>query len=185
MAMRRFALALVVGFAVSACSGSVATFPAEPQTQAPPTQAAATAELTTAPTQAPTSAPTTAAPVVTPVPATPVPTPTETPARPPDGAIWFGTSFSTTTFEVSGHGSTFSQSDHVIMVASLSVVVKSGQALSLFADGSLVKSQTATADWDTFGVTLVPTVFGVGTHTFEVRDSAGNTLAKGTVTFTP
>jgi len=180
MAMRRFALALAVGFAVSACSGSVATFPPAPQTQAPPT-----AELTAAPTQAPTSVPTTAAPVVTPVPATPAPTPTETPARPPDGAIWFGTSFNTSTFEVSGHGSSFSQSDKVIMVASLSVVVKSGQALNLLADGSLVKSQTASSDWDTFGVTLVPSVFGVGTHTFEVQDSAGNTLAKGTVTFTP
>ncbi|MGD0123681.1 MAG: hypothetical protein ABSC46_14155 [Candidatus Limnocylindrales bacterium] len=105
--------------------------------------------------------------------------------QPPAGTIWFGTSFDTSTFAVSGQASSFTQGDHVVMVAHFSSTVSSGKGLNILYDGVFIKSVTATSDWDLFGMALNVAVLTTGTHTFEIDDVGGNRLASGTVTITP
>jgi hypothetical protein len=105
--------------------------------------------------------------------------------QPPAGTIWFGTSFDTSTFAVSGQASSFTQSEHVVMVAHFSSTVSSGKGLNVLVDGVIIKSTSATSDWDLFGMALNVAVLPTGTHTFEIDDVGGNRLASGTVTITP
>lgn len=105
--------------------------------------------------------------------------------QPPAGTIWFGTSFDASTFAVSGQASSFTQRDHVVMVAHFSGTVSSGKGVNILIDGLIFKSTTATSDWDLFGMALNVAVLPTGTHAFEIDDVGGNRLASGAVTITP
>ena len=108
------------------------------------------------------------------------------PNVPPAGTIWFGTSFDTTTFEVSGQASSFAQGDRVVMVAHLSRTIPGGQSVNVLLDGVILRSESPTAsDYNLYGIALNAAVLPTGTHTFEVEDVGGNTLASGAVTITP
>jgi len=105
---------------------------------------------------------------------------------PPAGTIWFGTSFDTTTFAISGQASSFAQGDRVVMVAHLSRTIPGGQSVNVLLDGVILRSESPTAsDYDLYGIALNAAVLPTGTHTFEVEDVGGNTLASGAVTITP
>ncbi len=105
---------------------------------------------------------------------------------PPAGVIWFGTSFDTTTFEVSGQADTFAQSSPLAMVAHFTRTIPGGQAVNILFDGVTIKSQSASgSDYDVYGQTLNAAVIPTGSHTWTVQDLGGNTLASGTVTITP
>jgi hypothetical protein len=71
------------------------------------------------------------------------------------------------------------------MVAHFSSTVSSGKGLNVLVDGVIIKSTSATSDWDLFGMALNVAVLPTGTHTFEIDDVGGNRLASGTVTITP
>jgi hypothetical protein len=105
--------------------------------------------------------------------------------QPPAGTIWFGTSFDASTFAVSGQASSFTQRDHVVMVAHFNGTVSSGNGLNILVDGVILKSETATSNWDLFGMALNAAVLPTGTHAFEIDDVGGNRLASGAVTITP
>jgi hypothetical protein len=105
---------------------------------------------------------------------------------PPAGTIWFGTSFDTTTFAISGQASSFVQGDRVAMVAHFSWMITGGQSVNVIVDGVTVKSGSASAsDYDLYGITLSSASLPTGTHAFEIDDVGGNPLASGTVTITP
>lgn len=104
---------------------------------------------------------------------------------PPAGTVWFGTSFDTTTFVLSGQASTFPHGQ-VAMVAHFEHKVPGGQAVSLQIDGVAFGSQTASAsDYDVYGLMLSAIYLPVGSHTVSIDDAGGNSLAAGTVTITP
>ena len=105
---------------------------------------------------------------------------------PPAGVIWFGTSFDTTTFEVSGQADTFTQSSPLAMVAHFTRTIPGGQAVNILFDGVTIKSESASgSDYDVYGQTLNAAVIPTGSHTWTVQDLGGNTLASGTVTISP
>jgi hypothetical protein len=103
---------------------------------------------------------------------------------PPAGAIWFGTSFDTTTLAISGQASVFHQGDAMVLVAHLSRAVPSGQPLHVLMDGVALTSQVSSsaAYMDRIGLMLYSSTFPVGVHTFVIEDAGGNRLAQGTVT---
>jgi hypothetical protein len=108
------------------------------------------------------------------------------PNVPPAGTIWFGTSFDTTTFAVSGQASSFARGDHVVMVASFSRTIPGGQGINLVVDGSSFPEGSGSAsNYDLFGAVILQAFLTTGTHTFEIDDVGGNPLASGTVTITP
>jgi hypothetical protein len=104
---------------------------------------------------------------------------------PPVGTIWFGRSFDTTTFELSGQADTFGQSGQIAMVAHLSRKIPGGQAINVAVDGVIVKSDTSSSDYDLFGLTWSAEFFATGTHSIAVQDVGGTTLASGIVAVTP
>ena len=104
--------------------------------------------------------------------------------QPPAGTIWFGTTFDESTFAVSGQASSFTQRDHVVMVAHFSATVSSGKGVNILIDGVILRSTSATSDWDLFGMALNAAVLPTGTHAFEIDDLGGNRLASGIVTIT-
>jgi hypothetical protein len=105
--------------------------------------------------------------------------------QPPAGTIWFGTSFDESTFAVSGQASSFTQRDHVVMVAHFSTTVSSGKGVNILMDGVILRSTSVTSNVDLFGMALNVAVLPTGSHTFEIDDVGGNRLASGAVTITP
>jgi hypothetical protein len=104
---------------------------------------------------------------------------------PPAGAIWFGTSFDTTTLAISGQASVFHKGNAMVLVAHLSRAVSSGQPVSVLMDGAVLSSQvlsTSSPYMDRIGFVLYSSTFPVGVHTFVIEDAGGNRLAQGTVT---
>jgi hypothetical protein len=107
------------------------------------------------------------------------------PLVPPPATIWFGTSFDTTTLDVSGQASSFGQGDPVVMVAHFTRVVPGGQSINILLDGVIIKSTAASAsDYDLFGMALNSALLPAGQHTLEIDDVGGNMLASGIVTIT-
>ena len=106
---------------------------------------------------------------------------------PPAGAIWFGTSFDTTTLAISGQASVFHQGDPMVLVAHLSRAVPSGQPMHVLMDGVPLESEvTASAAYlDRVGLVLYSSRFPVGVHTFVIEDAGGNALAQGKATIDP
>ena len=105
--------------------------------------------------------------------------------QPPAGTIWFGTSVNTSTFAVSGQASSFVRGIQVVVAATFSTTVSSGKGVNILIDGVILRSTSATSDWDLFGMALNVAVLPTGAHTFQIEDLGGNMLASGTVTITP
>jgi hypothetical protein len=105
---------------------------------------------------------------------------------PPAGTIWFGRSFDTETFAISGRTDTVSATETFALVASLGRVVD-GEDLNFrtSVDGQTVSNQAANASGsgDVWGFTYGP-VFQPGVWTIELTDFGGNVLASGRVTVT-
>jgi hypothetical protein len=108
------------------------------------------------------------------------------PNVPPAGTIWFGTSFDTTTFAISGQASSFRQGARVIMVAHFTKTVPGGQSTNLVVDGASFSEGSASAsNYDLIGAVILQAFLTTGTHSFEIDDVGGNPLASGTVTINP
>lgn len=105
---------------------------------------------------------------------------------PPSGQIWFGSSFDTTTFALSGITTTARTGTTVALVALLPRSVSTGNVtMRVSLNGTLVVNQavTMTGSGELFGTTVGP--FTVpGTYTYDLDDIGGNVLASGTLTVT-
>ncbi len=105
---------------------------------------------------------------------------------PPAGAIWFGETFDTTTFELSGRTSSVGANDSFAAVAQLTKITP-GDAINLRLsyDGSVVSNTGV--NWngsgDVWGWTSAPLV-AAGAWTIALTDIGGNVLASGTLTVT-
>jgi hypothetical protein len=101
---------------------------------------------------------------------------------PPAGTIWFGTSFDTTTFALSGQAASFGAGAQVALVAHLSAKVPEGQATTLVFDSYPVPTAAApSGGMDVYGWVIPSVLLTVGEHTVTIRDVGGNVLASGTV----
>ena len=103
---------------------------------------------------------------------------------PPTGQIWFGSSFDTTTFALSGITTTARTGTTVALVALLPRSISTGTAsLRVSLNGTTVVNQavTMTGSGDLFGTTVGPFVVA-GAYKYELVDLGGNALASGTLT---
>lgn len=104
-------------------------------------------------------------------------------ALPPAGEIWFGESFDTETFELSGRTDTVGTTETFAFVGTLPRSVQ-GDELSIRAawNGQQVFNDAANVEGsgDVFGFTYGP-LFEPGTWTIEIADVGGNVLASGSV----
>ena len=105
---------------------------------------------------------------------------------PPVGQIWFGASFDTTTFALSGITTSTPTGATVALVAQLPHSVASGDLnLRVSLDGTVILNQNVTVkgSGELFGSTVGPFV-AAGTYGYELVDVGGNALASGTLTVT-
>ena len=103
---------------------------------------------------------------------------------PPTGQIWFGSSFDTTTFALSGITTTARTGTTVALVALLPRSISTGTAnIRVSLNGTQVLNQavTMTGSGDLFGMTVGPFVVP-GTYKYDLVDLGGNVLATGTLT---
>ena len=120
----------------------------------------------------------------------PTPSPSDSdgadgPNVPPPGAIWFGESFNSDTFEIRGQTSSVAAADTFAVVASLEEVVEAADlAWRVSFEGQVtIESANATGSGDVYGFTMGP-LLAAGEWRFELTDFAGNVLASGDVTAT-
>lgn len=112
---------------------------------------------------------------------------TSTPNVPPVGAIWFGSSFDTGTFELTGTTSTTHVGAPVALVGHLPRNISSGDAnIRVWLDGTVLINQNVSmkGTGNLFGLTLGPIALA-GAYKYEIDDLGGNALASGTLTVTP
>lgn len=103
---------------------------------------------------------------------------------PPSGQIWFGSSFDTTTFALSGITTSTRTGSTVALVALLPRSVSTGNVtMRVSLNGTQVVNQavTMTGTGDLFGTTVGPFVVP-GEYKYELADIGGNALASGTLT---
>ena len=103
---------------------------------------------------------------------------------PPVGSIWFGTSFDTTTLELSGRLSSVGVQSAFSMVAHIPQSTDGSKlGLRVYLNGSLLTTATANAkgSGDLWGWSLGP-LYQPGTWRYEVTDIGGNVLASGEIT---
>jgi hypothetical protein len=103
---------------------------------------------------------------------------------PPTGQIWFGSSFDTTTFALSGITTTARTGTTVALVALLPRSISTGAAsMRVSLNGTLVVNQAVNMNGsgDLFGTTVGPLTIS-GTYKYELVDLGGNLLASGTLT---
>jgi hypothetical protein len=104
---------------------------------------------------------------------------------PPAGAIWFGSSFDATTFDVRDHADSFPAGDQVVLVAHSTQIIPEGQRATLSFDSYDFQTQAASAGgFDTYGMVVSSVFLTTGSHTVILRDVGGNELARGTLTIT-
>jgi len=112
---------------------------------------------------------------------------TSTPKVPPVGAIWFGSSFDTGTFELAATTSTTRVGAPMALVGHLPRNISSGDAnIRVWFNGTVMVNQNVSmkGSGDLFGVTLTPFAYA-GAYKYEIDDLGGNALASGTLTVTP
>ena len=105
---------------------------------------------------------------------------------PPSGEVWFGSSFDTNTFALSGITTTFKTGETAALVAQLPRSVSEGDMnMRVSLDGTVIVSQAIAmqGSGDVFGITLTPFVVA-GTYKYDLVDIGGNALASGTLTVT-
>lgn len=102
---------------------------------------------------------------------------------PPEGAVWFGNSFDTDTFEIRQRLQSVSTTETFAMVASLSRVMDADEInMRVFWDGQAVSNAgiNATGSGDLWGFTAGP-LFSAGEWRYEFTDIGGNVLASGEI----
>lgn len=108
---------------------------------------------------------------------------------PPPGQIWFGSSFDTTTFVLSGRSTTLPLGSQVAFVARLTRPSKGevvGLQLNVGGTPATWPGGTLAAGSDVMGQVLpAAEVYQPGPLRVEVVDVGGNVLASGTVTISP
>ena len=106
---------------------------------------------------------------------------------PPVGSIWFGSSFDTSTFELTGQTKTATVGTPIALVGHLPTSVGSGDVnLRVSYNGSVVINQNVSmkGSGNLFGTTLTPMTYA-GSYDFAINDLGGNILASGSLTVAP
>lgn len=105
---------------------------------------------------------------------------------PPAGEIWFGSSFDTTTFQLSGRTDSVSSTSAFAMVAHTSRSLDSSEiVVRVYWNGALVSNArpSATGSGELWGFSPGP-LYEAGTWKYEITDIGGNVLASGEITAT-
>jgi hypothetical protein len=105
---------------------------------------------------------------------------------PPEGEIWFGSTFDTETFELSGRTKEVSTTEVFALVGTLPRSVNASElVIRSVWEGQQVASEPANASGsgEVWGFTYGPLV-SPGEWTIEFTDIGGNVLASGTLTAT-
>jgi hypothetical protein len=108
---------------------------------------------------------------------------------PPAGQIWFGNSFDSSTFVLSGRADTFSAGTTFAFVAHFSKTYNGPFNIRVTLNGTQVEQdqKSTSGEWDYFGSTYNSAVLpaGGGAVTIDVFDVGNNTLATGTANVSP
>lgn len=103
---------------------------------------------------------------------------------PPAGQVWFGSSFDTDTFELSGRTTRVGIHEAVAIIATLLEPTEGSElAMRVYLDGQLVNNVDANAEegvGDLWGWSAGP-FFTAGQWRYEIVDIGGNVLASGEV----
>ena len=102
---------------------------------------------------------------------------------PPEGSVWFGSTFDPETFEIRERVQSVSTTETFALVASLPRVMDADEInVRLLLDGQTISNESinATGSGDIWGLTAGP-LFSAGVWRFEFTDIGGNVLASGDI----
>jgi uncharacterized RDD family membrane protein YckC len=110
-------------------------------------------------------------------------------SAPPVGSIWFGTDYDKQTFALSNQGTTFPRASSIVMIASLVRVVRSGEIVTTYSvvddNARLIDSFKSLHNADVIAEYVKASALSCTCSiTIEMRDSAGNVLARSAISLT-
>lgn len=108
------------------------------------------------------------------------------PGVPPEGDVWFGSSFDTDTLAIRGRTTSVGSQEAFAIVAHLTRSIDASKlVMRIYLDGGLIASNAvnASGSGDLWGFSPGP-LFQPGQWKYEFTDIGGNVLASGTVTAT-